>query len=205
MSHKVCFYQTDNFLINKTVGLARAALTSDEAIVAIATEQKCRELKMRLQVQKSHPSGVWRYSEQYFALDVHETLSSVMVGDSPNEAIFIEVISSTLKQASDLGNGAVWVFSELSNILAGNGNYDAAVRIEELLSARFNNIDARTCFYCCYNMCAFPTMHESEVFLKIRNFHSHVAPLESYTPPKNTDEFHRMKAELQQKAMALDL
>lgn len=201
--HVVQFYQDDKFLVDAVSGFVGSALAAGDAAVLIATgahrEGIEQVLKQRgLEVGKAARQG------RFLALDASETLSKFMVDGFPDEERFKEVIGAPLAQAASSVVGdrrRVAAFGEMVNILWATGNYEAALRLEQL----WNQLADKHSFslLCAYPISGFNSAKHTEAFLKICSEHSAVFPSESFPATSREEDRLRSVSLLQQQAAAL--
>ncbi len=201
--HVVQFYQDDKFLIDAVSGFVGSALAAGDATVLIATtvhregvEQVLR--KRGLEIGQAARQG------RFFALDATETLAQFMVDDLPDEDRFKKVIGSLLAQAAAGVVGErrrIAAFGEMVNILWATGNYEAALRLEQL----WNQLAREHSFslLCAYPIAGFNSAKHTDAFLKICAEHSAVFPSESFPTTSHENDRLRSVTLLQQQAVAM--
>ena len=201
--HLVQFYQDDNFLIDTVSGFVGSALTTGDAAILIATAAHRQGVEQVLRKRGLDVSQAARQG-RFFALDATETLSKLMVDGFPSEERFRKVIGDTLVQAASSVAGErrrVAAFGEMVNILWATGNYEGALRLEQL----WNRLAEEHSFslLCAYPIAGFNSAKHSETFLKICSEHSVVFPSESFPRMSREDDRLRSITLLQQQAVAL--
>jgi signal transduction histidine kinase len=134
-------------------------------------------------------------------LDAAETLSKFMVEGSPEPALFARVIGDIIARAAE-GGQCVRIFGEMVALLWADGNYDAAIRLEEL----WNYLQETYSFslFCSYPMNGFGGEALAKPLSDVCVGHSRVIPAESYTALINPDDRLRAIILLQQKARSLE-
>jgi signal transduction histidine kinase/ActR/RegA family two-component response regulator len=197
--HFVQFYEADAFLLDSLSGYVGTALSAGEAAVVIATKARREGLEARLREQGLDVAAA-SASGQYVSLDAAETLSKFMVDGVPEPKRFTEAVGSILLSATD-GRARVRAFGEMVALLWAEGNYAAAIRLEEL----WNNLQHTHSFslFCAYPMNGFGGEEFAGQLGNVCAGHSRVIPAESYTALTNTDERLRTITLLQQKASTL--
>src|SRR3954451_21779745 len=201
--HVVQFYQDDKFLIDAVSGFVGSAIAAGDAAVLIATaahregvEQVLR--KRGLEIGQAARQG------RFIELDASETLARFMVEGLPDEARFRKVIGDTLAQAAGTvarEGRRIAAFGEMVNILWATGNYEAALRLEQL----WNQLAREHSFslLCAYPIAGFNSAKHTDTFLNICAVHSAVFPSESF--PTTSDDNHQWRSVtlLQQQAVAM--
>lgn len=198
--HFVQFYEADAFLLDSLSGYVGAALTAGDGAVVIATRERREGLEARLE-EHGFDVAVASASGQFVSLDAAETLSKFMVDGSPEPRRFAEIVGSILVRVAD-GRGRVRAFGEMVALLWAEGNYAAAISLEEL----WNNLQHTHSFslYCAYPMNNFGGEEFAAQLGNVCAGHSRVIPAESYTSLNGADERLRAITLLQQKASSLE-
>ena len=201
--HIVQFYQDDIFLIDAVSGFVGSALAAGDATVLIATaahregvEQVLR--KRGLEIGQAARQG------RFLALDATETLAKFMVNGLPDEERFKKVIGAQLAQAAASVVGErrrIAAFGEMVNILWATGNYEAALRLEQL----WNQLAREHSFslLCAYPIAGFNSAKHTDAFLKICAEHTAVFPSESFPATSHENDQLRSVTLLQQQAVAM--
>lgn len=201
--HVVQFYQDDKFLVDAVSGFVGSALAAGDATVLIATaahregvEQVLR--KRGLEIGQAARQG------RFIELDAIETLAQFMVDGHPDEDRFRKVIGATLAQAATSVVGErrrIAAFGEMVNILWATGNYEGALRLEQM----WNQLAREHSFslLCAYPIAGFNSAKHTDAFLNICAEHSAVFPSENF--PSTSDENHQLRSVtlLQQQAVAM--
>src|SRR6185369_7786896 len=134
---------------------------------------------------------------QYISLDAAQTLSKFIVDGLPDERRFHELIGRVLTRAAD-GGHHVRAFGEMVALLWKEGNYNGAIRLEEL----WNNLQKTNSFslFCAYPMSGMESEESAESLSKVCLSHSHVIPAESYVELADPNDRLQAIILLQQKA-----
>ena len=201
--HEVQFYFDDRFLISSLAVFMGTALESGNSAIVVATKAHRDALAQQLD---RTGVGLATAVEQgrYIALDAAETLAQFMVGGSPDQALFREVIGNVITQASAATareDSKVAVYGEMVTILWQSGEGEAAMQLEDL----WNDLSEIHSFYlrCGYPLSSFDREAHTEAFGKICRQHQAVIPAESYTALVDEDDRLRTVALLQQTEQAL--
>src|SRR6185437_6484759 len=131
--HVVQFYQDDKFLIDAVSGFVGSALAAGDATVLIATAAHREGVEQVLR-KRGLEIGPAARQGRFVAVDATETLSQFMIDGLPDEERFRSVVGAILAQAaaSVSGERRIAAFGEMVNILWATGNYEAALRLEQL-------------------------------------------------------------------------
>jgi len=203
--HTAQFYADSQFLLKELNRYISNSLLAGDATVVIATREHREGLAQRL---RSSGFDVPRATAQgrYIALDAAETLSTFMIGRSPDAALFSQVIGSVMERAANAvaraKNPHISAFGEMVALLWQQGNPEAAVRLEQL----WNNMGHMypLSLHCAYPISLFDREEHGDLFLKTCAEHSRIIPVESYTSLVNDEQRLRSVSLLQQKARALE-
>jgi signal transduction histidine kinase/ActR/RegA family two-component response regulator len=197
--HFVQFYEADGFLLNSLSGFIGAAINSGDAAVVVATKAHRDGLDELLRVNGLDVTNAVACG-RYVSLDAAETLSKFMVDGSPETGRFNEVLGGVLASVTD-GRARVRAFGEMVALLWAEGNYNGAIRLEEL----WNNLQKAYSFslFCAYPMHGFSGEKFEQPHDGVCTVHSRVLPAESYAGLANHDDRLRAIARLQQKARSL--
>ena len=203
VEHIVQFYQDDKFLIDAVSGFIGAALAAGDAAIMIGTGAHREGVE---QVLKNRGLDIAQAARQgrFIALDATETLSKFMVDGVPDEGRFNAVIGDPLTRAASSvakERRRIAAFGEMVNILWATGNYEGALRLEQL----WNRLAERHLFslLCAYPITGFSSAKHTDAFLKICGEHSTVFPSESFPLKSPEEDRLRSVTLLQQQAVAL--
>jgi signal transduction histidine kinase/CheY-like chemotaxis protein len=197
--HFVQFYEADGFLLNSLSGFIGTALNAGDGALVVATRAHREGLEGLLQANGLDVITA-RARGQYVTLDAAETLSRFMVDGSPELGRFNEVIGNVIESVMD-GRNCVRAFGEMVALLWAEGNYAAAIRLEELWSDLQKNYSFS--LFCAYPMNGFSGEKLVEPLTGVCSAHSRVIPAESYADLVNQDDRLRAIIQLQQKAKTL--
>jgi signal transduction histidine kinase len=198
--HFVQFYEADAFLLDSLDDFIGTAIKAGEAAIVVATQAHREELETRLR-EKGLDVTAAGACGQLVLLDAAETLSKFMVDESPDAELFTERIGDIITRAV-AGRPRVRIYGEMVALLWAEGNYDAAIRLEEL----WNDLQHKHSFalFCAYPMNGFAGEGPGQRLLDVCTTHSRVIPAESYTSLDGSNERLREIALLQQKARSLE-
>ncbi|MBI3650856.1 MAG: MEDS domain-containing protein [Acidobacteria bacterium] len=199
-AHFVQFYETDSYLLDSLNEFISAGLEAGDACVVIATTAHRQQLEERLQRGGLNVCAL-KADNQYLSVDEHEALPRFMVDGKPEPGRFAEFVGGVLDRAAQ-GGRRVRVFGEMVATLWASGNYDGAIRLEEM----WNDLRRHKTFqlYCAYPMSGFGSEAHAASLQEVCATHSQVIPAESYSQLTNPDERLRAIIKLQQKARTLE-
>ena len=192
--HFVQFYEADRFLLNSLSGFIGAAIDSGDAAVVLATKAHQDGLDEIL-VAKGFDLTTARANGRYITLDAADTLAKFMVDGLPEATRFHEVFGRILSSVTD-GRSQVRAFGEMVALLWTEGNYNGAIRLEEL----WNDLQKAYSFslFCAYPMHGFASEKLAQSHHGVCSVHTRVIPAESYGGLEDQDERLRAIARLQQ-------
>ena len=198
--HFVQFYEADGFLLNSLSGFIGKAIKSGDGAVVVATKAH-RDGLDELMLANGLDVISAKARGRYIALDAAETLSQVMVGGTPERQRFNQVIGSAIAGVTD-GRSRTRAFGEMVGLLWSQGNYAAAIRLEEF----WNELQKVRSFslFCAYPIKEFGGERFVEPHNSICSLHSRVIPAESYANLADLDARLRAIALLQQQAKSLE-
>lgn len=201
LDHFVQFYETDQFLVESIGGFIGSGLGAGEAGIVVATKEHREGVEEHLRAYGVDVAAA-RSRGQYVELDAAETLAGFMTDGSPEPLRFAEVVQGVIRRAAET-HSRVRVFGELVTLLWAEGNYKAAIRVEEL----WNDLRKTDSFslFCAYPMNRLSGAALGEPLSSVCREHSRVIPAESYTALTNSDQRLRAIIELQQKARSLEI
>jgi PAS domain S-box-containing protein len=198
--HFVQFYENDDYLIDSVSRFVEAALRGGHASIVIATPEHRHALQRKL-VACGVDVAKAIEADKYVLLDARQTLSELMVGDSPDRVRFEQIIGSTIARLSD-GKHRIHAFGEMVALLWHEGNRDAAIALEQL----WNKLAERYAFalFCAYPIAEFNSETCVDGFKGVCSCHTQVIPAESYSAADTVDKRLRAISLLQQKAQSLE-
>jgi PAS domain S-box-containing protein len=202
--HSVEFYSDDQYLLeNLSCAIGSSLLAGDAAVVIATADHRDRLAKLfahrGLDLAPSVDKG------RYVALDACETLASLMLNGSPDEATFFELVGGIIARARFAAQGAqprVVAFGEMVALLAAQGQIEAALRLEQLWTRLGQTHDFH--LHCAYPLALFSNAGDAKSLADICAAHQQVTPVESYTNLASEQDRNVEIAILQQKANALE-
>src|SRR6185503_17635528 len=199
--HFVQFYEADGFLLNSLSGFIGKAIKSGDGAIVVATEAHRYGLDELLQASGLDVVGA-RTRGSYVSLDAADTLAKFMVNGAPDRDRFNQVIGGAIAGVTD-GRSRASAFGEMVALLWAEGNFTAAIRLEEL----WNELQKVHSFslFCAYPMNQLGGERFAEPHSSVCSVHSRVIPAESYASVTDLDARLRTIALLQQKATSLEI
>jgi PAS domain S-box-containing protein len=192
-AHIVRFYDDDALLMEEVAGFIDAALSIGGAGLVIATPEHAQALREGL----NHGDAAVRL----VFLDARATLERLMVAGQPDEGRFKAVIRAAQAQLGQHA-GTLHAFGEMVALLCADGNYSAAIRLEQLWNQLAEEM--RFSLFCAYPWQAFPNAEFAAQFDQVCAEHQHAC---SHAPAGALHDVMGKPlhlARLERKAMALD-
>jgi hypothetical protein len=144
--HLVEFYEDEGRFLDMLARFVLDGLGNREAVVAIANVSHLATLRARVAAAGFDVPAL-QACGRYVPLDAAATLSQIMVDGWPDEARFEHVIGQVIAHARRDGR-AVRAFGEMVALLWGQGQHDAALRLERLWDRHCSR--AGTAVLCAY-------------------------------------------------------
>jgi hypothetical protein len=198
--HFVRFYQTESMLLDEVVEFADRALRSGGSAIVIATRAHLSAITPRLRGFGNAGDGHPWFPGELVPVDAELALSRFMVDGWPNPRRFFATIGKLIARAATKG-APVHAFGEMVVLLCRTGQYDAALRIEELwnvLAKRY-----RFTLLCAYPHTLFSNAEHTHAFERVCELHQRVLPNEALAQEDEASAY-RLIAQWQQKAGALE-
>ena len=201
--HFVQFYEDADCVLDSVSQFIATGLEGGEAGVVIATQAHREALERRLiaaglDIVRAREEG------RYVALDAAQTLTRFMDGRVPEQGRFVDVVGTTVMEASAKApSRRVRAFGEMVALLCADGAPEAAIQLEHL----WNDLGKTHPFslFCAYPMDLFEGETHGGPFAEVCETHTRVVPGESYTTLPGPTERLRAIAQLQQKAKSLQM
>jgi diguanylate cyclase (GGDEF)-like protein len=208
-AHTVQFYEDDTFLIKGLSDYVGTALTAGDKAIAIATGEHLARLEKSLTARGLLDAEGAATHGRYIRLDADVALPLFLDDGAPDEVRFRDIIGNVILDATETGDGRLFVFGEMVALLGTRPRgplcspveRDAAIHVERY----FNNLLARFPFtlLCAYPLSAFPSADDMGPFHEVCALHTDVLAAESYDPNTRRESLQRTIAGLQQQAYAL--
>jgi hypothetical protein len=149
--HDVTFYQYEAPLIEELVQFVGEGLLAKEAVLVVATPAHITALRAALESVAIDVERAEETRHLTFA-DAEALLATFMVDGRPDTDLFHRHVGRQLQQmrADTDPKMRLRVFGEMVDLLWGSGNFDAAIRLEDL----WNELAAGTglSLLCAYHM-----------------------------------------------------
>ena len=121
--HMVQFHDEDVFLTESVASLTKVGLRVNDTVIIVATASHRKNFRKVLT-----PDELANKNLIFF--DAASLLLKIMVEDWPDQSKFMEVLGSRIQKAGQ--KGRVRMFGEMVAVLWPEGEYLAAIRLEEL-------------------------------------------------------------------------
>ena len=202
--HSVQFYEEDSYLLEGLSRFIGAAILAGDAALIITTKSHRDGLFARLSSRGLNLTLAMDEG-RFLAFDAAETLAKFMLDGKPDPARFAEVVGNLVSRLASTESGEtrrVAVFGEMVALLWADGQFEAAIQLEQL----WNQLGRTHSFqlHCAYPLNQFSKEEDGKKILEICAEHSHVVPTEQYTNLANDQERFQAVLFLQQKAQALE-
>jgi len=198
-SHTVQFYDDDAFLFQTVARFASAGLDAGEHLILIVTPAHAHGILGQLDPQLA---AVASSSGQLTVLDARATLESFMRDGLPDAECFRAALEPLLAGSRAQSGRGVRAFGEMVDLLLGDGNPEAALRLEELWETLVAEQQVSLlCAYCSGN---FRELGDSHSFADVCNRHTYVIPSEGFAGLADSQARLREISVLQQRARVLE-
>lgn len=128
-NHVMETFESDAALLDTVAPFLAPALSSRDAIVAIATPPHLQALERRL--GGAHDLTTARSEGRFLTLDADATLTQVMVEGRPDRQRFMRAVGAPIAEALRR-HGGVRAFGEMVSLLWGRGESSGAIALEML-------------------------------------------------------------------------
>jgi signal transduction histidine kinase len=200
--HVVQFYESDDFANEAVASYLAEGIEQSQPLVVIASDRRIDSVQWRLanrgyDVDRAHRRG------ELVLMDARETLSTFMVGSTPDERRFRANVGRAIERSLHGRKGTtVRAYGEMVDLLWREGNHEGALLLEEL----WNQLARQHSFslLCAYALSNFHREADAEQFRSVCQVHQHVFAAETYDAWAGEPERARQIGELQQRAHALE-
>ena len=172
--HGVEIYADDRDLVASVATFLAAGLEVGEAGIVVATEEHADAFSERLDELGWSAD---RIGDRLVVRDARETLAAIMDGPTPSRQRFTEVVGGLLRSAG--GSGSPRVFGEMVDLLAAEGDADAAFALEGLWNELAQTVPFR--LLCGYRLDLFDVECQTSMLPRVCDTHSHVMPAHNYS------------------------
>jgi PAS domain S-box-containing protein len=202
--HSVQFYEEDSYLLEELSRFIGTAILAGDAALILATKSHRDGLFARLS-SRGLDLKLAMSEGRFLSFDAAEMLTEFMVDGTPDEALFAEAAGNLIARLASIESGKtrrVAVFGEMVALLWADGQFEAAIQLEQLWNqlARTHSFQ----LHCAYPLNQFSSQEDGKKVLEICAEHSYVVPAEQYTNLADDQERFRAVLFLQQKAQALE-
>jgi len=167
--HMAQFYEHDNVFLDTLAGFIGGGLKSGEGAIVIATMEHLGALSSRLQDNGVNVANALSH-DQYLPLVAENVLAQFMENHSPDEGLFVDVVSKILARARGDGR-RVRAFGEMVALLWARGDHAATIKLEYLWHGLCGKLDFS--LLCAYPKAGF-TEETSESLSEICLAHSRI-------------------------------
>jgi signal transduction histidine kinase len=199
-THAVQFYEKEPFLFDTVGKFLGAGFSAGDRLVVIATRSHTDGFLERIDPRHLERA---RDEKRITMLDADATLSRFMVGDMPEPGRFRDVLAELMSDAPrDFPVTRVRAYGEMVDMLARQGNVDAAVRLEQLWHDALE--ENPFSLLCAYLMDNFFRQGDSDRLMEVFASHSHVIPTERFVGVTDPEQRLREIALMQQRTRVLE-
>jgi hypothetical protein len=176
--HLIQLYTDEAFLAQAVAQFVGRGLAEGAAAVVIATPAHVDAFIARLAAGGLDVPEIVRRG-QLVVRDAEGCLATFMVDGMPDRAAFFRLVRGLFDGVRAAGHMSIRVLGEMVNLLWDH-NLEATVRLEEL----WNEVlaDQRVSLLCAYRIDNFDRHAHRGVLHQISRVHSHLIPLEDYSP-----------------------
>jgi PAS domain S-box-containing protein len=173
--HVVQFYETDAYLCEALCRFFADGIKNNSPLLMIATPEHLRLVKQRLTEIFDVDAAV--NAGRFLTFDARDVLNTFIEDELPNPVRFAVSVGGIIDRClNGHANLPVFAYGEMVDVLWREGQFEAAIRLEEL----WNNLAEVYEFklFCAYAMDGFYKETHSQHFEDICKNHSRVLPLE---------------------------
>jgi signal transduction histidine kinase/ActR/RegA family two-component response regulator len=200
--HHVQFYEDSDYLCDEVTNFIWAALGEGDPVVVIAIHTHELIVRKRLEERLFDVTRAVQAGHIVF-LDAEATLTTFMIGDEPDLALFDAAVGRVARDARARHDGRpLCAYGEMVDILVKRGNIAAAIRLEQLWNEVGKSDELS--LLCGYSLDNFRSHTRTDDFKAICGLHSHVRPSETFSAIEDKDARLREVTLLQQRAKALE-
>ncbi|MGJ9419781.1 ATP-binding protein [Massilia sp. CMS3.1] len=163
-AHVVRFYDHEASLLDEVAEFIDASLRAGGTGFVIATPAHVVQLRRLLAGFGSSNGAACWYPGRLVVLDAEQTLESFMADGMPDRERLRAVILPSLAEACASG-ASVHAFGEMVTLLCERGQYDAAVRLEQLWNEM--STEFRFSMFCAYPWHLFSSSGRAEAFARV--------------------------------------
>jgi len=128
--HLLHLYDDEPMLLETLTGFIAGGLRGSDGVVVIATQEHLDALEERLADSDIRLEDA-RNENRYVSFVAEEALEKFMLGNWPEEALFLDFVGAAIRRARGDGR-RVRAFGEMVALLWGQGNKNATIVLEQL-------------------------------------------------------------------------
>jgi hypothetical protein len=169
--HSVYFYDTEDALIQRLVGIVHSALNSDNAALMVVTPDHAQQL---MQLVSPRLFRSVQDMTRLTIVDAETTLQKFMVNGQPDRDRFLAAIKALVDDAgipAERTGGTLTVFGEMVAVLWARGEKEAAIELEKLWNESLAS--GRFFLHCAYPKGLFTYETDQSAILSICEQHTH--------------------------------
>lgn len=197
--HIAQFYESASFLLDTVREFLSVSLRTGQSAVVVATPAHRAGIAERLAADGIDLDGAVARG-QYVVLDAAETLAALLVDGVPDADRFEALIGGVVREAQ-VHHQQVRAFGEMVALLVADGQYEAAIRLEQL----WNDLrrTSELSLLCAYSLSTFGDERAAGLVEQICAAHGRVVPADSFTTLVDPDARLQAITLLQQQAQWL--
>jgi CheY-like chemotaxis protein len=199
-AHAVQFYEAEPFLHRAIAAFFAEGLQGGEPLVMIARRRTFEAVVEYL--ASAHDVSPLEAAGRIMFVDVATARREFLSGLTPDPARVEQAFSRLLADARRGGEGTIWIYGEMVDVLCKEGNHAAAAWLEDLWNARFARPGISV--LCGYAIAGFDDDVGATRLQAICRQHTQVIPAEGVTDAPDDRTRSEQIAILQQRARALD-
>jgi hypothetical protein len=167
--HSVQFFDTHASAARALGHFVDAGLAKSEHIILVTRLDDWNRAAVSLALPGTS-LGEAVNSGQLIVRDSARTLAALLVDGMPSAERFESTIAPLVSRSIERG-GSLRAYGDMVDLLAAEGSFDAAAKLEEL----WNGLQARLPFtlFCGYSSAHFCNGHSAAALRRIRDLHSH--------------------------------
>jgi hypothetical protein len=168
--HRVQLFDSDESLVDAVAAFLHEGFVRSETSLAVVDEQRWYAVAMRLSSWGAPVDDAMR-SGQLTVCDAVKTLDQFMRGNGPDPDLFEDSVGGLVRRLSARG-APLRIYGEMVNLLAAQGEYEAARGLEEL----WNGLGRRSGFtlFCGYSASHFGDPRTGDSLRRICGAHTQV-------------------------------
>ena len=163
--HAVQFHMNNEHFLDQAARFSSRILESGELLVVTMTQKNRLGIRERLKARGFDMASMAAHG-QYIELDAEETLPNFMRNGRPDAALLANIVADLDCQRAARGpESRLTVLGDLAAVLCRDGNFDAAIELEQTWSRATRDLPFRT--VCCYSNECFQNSKSRELVSKL--------------------------------------